>query len=239
MKNRLCTLTLLVAFLSAFMCQKVVAQPWIVADLTTNPLALGTNSYNGAIQFQTPYLSELAVGVGGGYQFNTTEMKDFKLQSQSQTWQFEGRYYPFGQQILRLNKKKRYPEICNGEFTCLVQWGLRPPSFDDKIHMLLAGFYISAGVENRQTDFDILPSPKLEAPKDLYQFSIKNKAWTVGAGYQIRIGHITLGAAYRAAVGKPIVTGDFELFKDALLTNTFPTRLRVEHGAQLTVGINF
>jgi hypothetical protein len=239
MKNNLYTLTVLVVLMTAFISEKTSAQSWILADLTTNPLTLGANSYNAAVQFQTPYIPEFSIGTGIGYQFNATEMKDFQLQSQSQTWQLEGRYYPFGQQTLRLNKKKRRPEICNGHIACLVQWGLKAPSLDDKMRMILRGLYMTVGVENRQTDFDILPDPRLEAPKKLYQFSIQNKAWTLGAGYQIRVGHITLGASYRVAVGKPTVSGDFELFKDALLTNTFPTRLRVEQGAQLTVGLNF
>ena len=215
-------------------CQKAFSA--FSGDLTVNPSKTATNSYNGALQIQSSYVPDFALVGGLGYQFNTVDSKDFVSNSATTTKSLEVRYFPFGQRFISFKKPNYIREVCNGKFHCLRSFGLVKGPI---IEQILRGFYFAPGFESAHTTLVLEPKKHLDAPQSQYNFDIKNKALTLAAGFQMRLARVTLGAGYRVSVGNPKATGDFDVFKDQLITNLRPVKVRIEHGFRIELGLNF
>ena len=227
-------LFMLVCALTTF--QKANCQKPFSGDLMVNPMTEAANRYNATLQVQSSFVPDFALNGGLGYQFNTAETKDFVSNSATTTKFFEVRYFPYGQRFISFKKKSYIREVCNGKFHCLRSFGLTKALLHEQI---LRGFYVAPGFESQHTTLELDAKTNLDPTQNKYNFDIKNKAFTLAVGFQMRLTALTLGVGYRVSIGNPKAAGDFNVLKDQLFTTIHPIKARIEQGVRVEVGLNF
>lgn len=210
-----------------------------VIDITTSPKEWQNNQANVCAQVMTIP----RIGLCASFNFQAVEQIQGEFLAQSSQWGIhtEVRIFPFGEprpliegrnKFVAKAKKKNRKSGC----PTFVSFGKQREKVVSKF---LQGLYIAPGFIFRQQHLTFLPLTDEDYPVSDFQYKITSPGASLALGYQLRLGHLTLGAGWGIQVTQPRWAGPADIFGDALYSTTYPWKLNIQHGFRLEAGINF
>lgn len=210
-----------------------------IIDITTNP-----NEWsNGQANVCALVMTIPRVGLCASFNFQSVEQAQGEFLAQSSQWGIhtEVRIFPFGEprpliegrnKFVAKAKKKNRKSGC----PTFAPFGKQRKKI---VRKFLQGLYVAPGFIYRQQQLTFIPLIGEDSPITDFQYKITSPGASLALGYQLRLGHLTLGAGWGIHATQPRWAGPADIFGDVLYTTTFPWELNIQHGLRMEAGINF
>jgi hypothetical protein len=197
-------------------------------DITTDGLGLKRTLPN--LQLQWTPTNRLGFIVNGTAQAYRTEVETFNLEIKGCKAGAGLRYFPWGKPFLLrfINTKPAY-----------FKKERRIGCAKKKSTGYGRGLFVSSAYVYEQQRVLYQPFKSVDSPISEFAFQIVSHGVALGGGYQLRIGHFTLGVETGVTMSNPQWNGTVDIFAKDLYSQTFPVRFRAQHFLRLDAGIHF